>query len=313
MLRAWLAPIVLLLIGMSACRPAVQGPVPLSVVATTGHIHDALTQLTAGSDVQLVRLCGPGVDPHSFRASTHDVHEMQAARLIVFNGFHLEAQLQPLLEGAMAHKSWAMAGAFPEPARRAWLEDGRSDVTPTRRVDPHIWNDLPGWAACVRALAARLGEVSERHRDLFRRNGERYAAAILEAHRWAGTLLAEVPVGRRYLVSGHDAFQYFAHAYGLRTLAVLGIGNDAEPDIASIRAVVEQICAHRVPVIFLESITNPKLSVALQEACQARGHRVEIAAQRLYSDDLAPTPPRNTFLGAFRGNVEVIHAALRGR
>jgi len=66
-----------------------------------------------------------------------------------------------------------------------------------------------------------------------------------------------------------------------------------------------------VPAIFLESITNPKLTLALREACESRGWNVEIWERPLYSDDLGDAEPVDTFLGAFRWNVETIAAALR--
>ena len=34
-------------------------------VATTGHIADALRKISAGTNVNIKTLCGPGVDPHS--------------------------------------------------------------------------------------------------------------------------------------------------------------------------------------------------------------------------------------------------------
>ena len=112
------------------------------------------------------------------------------------------------------------------------------------------------------------------------------------------------------LVSGHDAFNYFARRYGLETIAVLGVGNDPEADLRTMRNVANTVADRRVPVIFLESITNPKLTRALKEACESRGWTVEIADTPLYSDDLGVEAPVNTFLGAFRTNVATIAAAL---
>ena len=49
---------------------------------------------------------------------------------------------------------------------------------------------------------------------------------------------------------------------------------------------------------------------AVLEACAARGWTARIADEPLYSDDLGVEPPVDTFLGAFRANVEVISNAL---
>ncbi|MEM7168168.1 MAG: zinc ABC transporter substrate-binding protein [Planctomycetota bacterium] len=281
----------------------------LSIVATTGHIHDALVRITKGAEADLKLLCGPGVDPHSYSASTRDVQAIDRASAIFYNGFHLEAKLHDLLHGdKYGGKAWAMASAFPNESRLDWIEDGAID--PAAPYDPHIWNHLPGWAACVEALAGRLAEIDPDHAELYKTNGRAYAEEIRNAHTWASTELAKIPVDRRLLVSAHDAFNYFAGAYGLETVAVLGVGNDPEADIKTMQSVSAVISARKVPVIFMESMTNPKVTEALQEACTARGWPVSISTDPLYSDDLGDSAPQDTYLGAFRSNVEVIREQL---
>ena len=299
--------VVGLALSLVGCGGAASGSeVPL-VVVTTGQIHDATRAMVDGLPVELKLLCGPGVDPHSYGASTRDVLAMDRAELIVFNGFHLEAQLSELLEReAIAAKSWSMAGAFPVERRLGWSEEGVGDES----FDPNIWNDLQGWSSCVEALSQELAELFPESAEQITANGERYRAELLAANQWAAQRLGALPESRRVLVSGHDAFNYFARNYGLETVAILGVGNDPEADLRTMRTVAEEVVERQVPVVFLESITNPRLTQALLEACAARGWTARIADEPLYSDDLGVEPPVDTFLGAFRANVEVISTAL---
>ena len=112
-------------------------------------------------------------------------------------------------------------------------------------------------------------------------------------------------------MSAHDAFNYFAEEYNMETLAVLGIGNDPEADIKTMREVAAKISDRKVPAIFMESITNPKVTEALQEACAARDWKVALVDRPLYSDDIGEKPPQSTFLGAFKSNVETISEYLK--
>ncbi len=290
-----------------SCRPA--APTGPLVVATTGHVYDALSALTRGTEIELELLCGPGVDPHSYSASTKDVLALRRADAIIYNGFHLEAQLAELLhDDSLGGKSWPMSSSFPEDARLDWVEDG--EIDPEAPFDPHIWNDLRGWSSCVSGLAARLAMVYPDLAGAFAANATVYLAEIEEADRWAAEQLQRIPEGRRVLVSGHDAFQYFARRYDLETLSVLGVGNDPEADIRTMQDVAHTVAERRVPVIFLESLTNPKVTRALEEACAGHGWTVEIARAPLYSDDLGQSSPVDTYLGAFRSNVATIVAAL---
>ncbi len=274
----------------------------LQIVATTGQINAALTKLTSGTDANINLFCGPGVAPHSFSASTQDVQAMVDADLIVYNGFHLEAKLTEYLDGKFEDKSWSMASAFGEKYQLGWEEDG---------VDPHIWNHLIGWSDCVKGLAKRLGEADSANAETYSKNAESYVAEIMEAHEWAKEKLAGIPEERRVIVSAHDAFNYFAKEYNMEPFAVLGIGNDPEADIKVMREVAETVCEKKIPAIFMESISNPKVSEALKEACEARDWKVELVDQPLYSDDIGEEAPQNTYLGAFRSNVEIIFEALK--
>ncbi|MGD2017824.1 MAG: zinc ABC transporter substrate-binding protein [Planctomycetota bacterium] len=302
-----LAVALLAALPLAACgEPSRSSDRPL-IVVTTGQVHDAVVALVEGLDVDLKLLCGPGVDPHGYGASTRDVLAMDAAALVVFNGFHLEAQLSEVLEReAIATKSWSMASAFPVERRLGWVEDGEA----TAGVDPHIWNDLAGWSRCVEGLAEELAARFPEDAAQVLANAQRYGAELQQVDAWAAVALAALPESRRVLVSGHDAFNYFARNYGLETLAILSVGNDPEADLRTMREVAERVVEREVPVVFLESITNPRLTEALLEACEARGWSARIASEPLYSDDLGAEAPADTFLGAFRSNVETIVRAL---
>lgn len=277
---------------------------PMNLIATTGQVNSALSAITAGTGTTIKLFCGPGVDPHSFSASTKDIQAMKDADAIFYNGFHLEARLHEHLHDLFSDKAWAMSSAFPEDARMDWIEDGQKD--PNAPYDPHIWNHLLGWEACVKGLTEKLIELQPKNAEVFRTNSERYIQAIQTTHQWATESLKAIPAERRFIVSAHDAFNYFAKVYDMETMAVLGIGNEAEADIQTMQKVADMIVEKKVPVIFLEAITNPKVSVALKEACEAKDWKVEIVQEQLYSDDLGEKPPQNDFLGAFRSNVEII-------
>lgn len=281
----------------------------LKIVATTGHIADALRRITQGSSVEITLLCRPGIDPHSYAASTSDIQAMSDADAIYYNGFHLEAKLHDMLHDKFRDKSWGMADAFPQEARLDWAEDGKTD--PDAPFDPHIWNHLPGWSKCVEGLIEQVANLQPENANAFKENGAKYVADIKAAHESAAKQFEQLPKERRVIVSAHDAFNYFAKVYDFESVAVLGIGNDAEADVATMREVAETVCDKKVPVIFIENITNPKVTEALQEACEHRKWSVKIAEEPLYSDDLGSEPPTDTFLGAFKSNVGLIAKSLK--
>lgn len=281
----------------------------LEWVATTGHVHDALTAISAGTNVNIKLFCGPGIDPHSFSASTNDVQAMSEADAIFYNGFHLEAKLHDLLHHQFADKAFAMADHFPESSRLDWVEDG--EIDPEAPFDPHIWNHLPGWMTCVEALIEHLCAIDAANAELYRKNGEGYLKTIESTHQAAIEKFDTIPESQKLLVSAHDAFNYFAKVYHFESFAVLGVGNDAEADIKTMRDVAATVSERKIPVIFIENITNPKVTEALQEACEAKGWSVKIAEEPLYSDALGSEPPVDSFMGVFQHNVDLITESLK--
>ena len=129
---------------------------------------------------------------------------------------------------------------------------------------------MPGWTKCVEGLTKKLAAADPDHAEAYNKNAEAYVAEIIDAHAWAKEKLASLSANHRTIISAHDAFKYFANQYGMEADAVLGIGNDPEADIVEMRRVAKIVCDKKVPAIFMESITNPKVTQALKEACQDR-------------------------------------------
>lgn len=280
----------------------------LSIVATTGHIHNALAEITAGAEgVELhPPIYAPGMDPHTDAPTGKDIELLEASKAIFYNGFHLEAPLEQLLTSEYEAKSFAMSTAFPDGAR---LETGDDDER--MRYDPHIWNHLKGWATCVEALAEEMAKLDPDQAELYRSQGGEYADELREADAWAADQLGQIPEESRFLVSTHDAFNYFAVPHGLETLSPLGISTDSQPSVGEMSEVVSLVCDNQVPVIFVENGTSPEVIEAIQEACEEKGWDVKVADQELFADTLGDEAPYDTFIGAFKSNVSAIRDALK--
>jgi len=61
-------------------------------------------------------------------------------------------------------------------------------------------------------------------------------------------------------VTTHDAFRYYADAYGIDFKGALsGLSIEEQPSAATLTGLVDQVKAAQVPAIFAESTTNPDL------------------------------------------------------
>ena len=122
--------------------------------------------------------------------------------------------------------------------------------------------------------------------------------------------VATIPANQRQLVTTHDAFQYYARAYGLEVPGTLiGISTEEQPSAQTVQRLVDTIRTLNVPAIFAETTLNPQLiTTVAQEA------GVPLADQELYSDSLgAPGSRGDTYITMIEANTEAIVVNLGGQ
>ncbi len=278
---------------------------PLSVVATTGMIADVAAEV-AGPCAEVVALIGPGLDPHLYQASASDVARLGGADVILFSGFGLEGQLGAVLErlGRMRPTLAVAEAAVPE--------DRLIAVEGFGGVDPHVWMDPALWGGIAPAIAGFLGESAPECADDMAGRAEAYRAQAEALAAWVAEAIATIPEESRTLVTAHDAFGYYALAYGLEEVGIQGISTEAEASVADIRATAALVAEAAVPAIFVETTINPRTVEAVIEAARVRGHELARGGN-LYSDAMgAAGTPGGTYLGMIYENTRTIAGALGG-
>lgn len=294
---------ILLLILTGCTAPVADGR--LRVVATTGPIGDAV-QAIAGDRVTLHTLLGPGIDPHTYIATESDLFALQEARLIFYNGLHLEANLARVFQAIQRSGTIpviAVAEAVPVEMRLRWEGDEKA-------YDPHVWHDPQRWRYAVIAIRDALIDLDPAGRAIYQQRSEQYLSDLQMLDADLRALAEQVPPERRILVTAHDAFNYFGQAYGFRVEAVQGISTASEASAATIRDLTTLVVTERIPAIFVETSVSPRTIEAVQSAARAVGHEVRVGGE-LYSDSLGDADgPAGTYFGMMRHNMQTIVAAL---
>ncbi len=292
---------------LALTSPAGAGEAPLQVLATVGMIAD-IAQTVAGDCAAVSTLMGPGVDPHYHSATPSDVRAIAGADLILYVDRTLEERLADVLDGFRDRiPTLGLAQASLDPA------DLLDDPDAPGRIDPHLWMDVSRWARIAPVIA---GAIAEQRPDCAAAMDDNVAdlSGQLDAlHGWVGAAIASIPEGGRILVTAHDAFFYFADAYGIEASeAIEGLSTAAEASIADIRAVAEFVIERRVPAVFVETTVSPRTIEALVAEVRARGHDVAIGGE-LFSDAMGDDgTPEGTYIGMIRANTLTITQALGG-
>ena len=282
-------------------RPALAQAVPLPVVASFSILGDMVRQL-GGSRVAVRVLAGPDVDAHTFQPRPADAAAVRDAALVVRNGLGFEPWLDRMLRSAGRKGPVAVASTGIRP--RAMADDGHGHA---HGQDPHAWQDLANGRSYARTVAAALAAADPAGAGHYRDRASAYDARLAALDAWVRERIATVPEARRKVVTSHDAFGYFAAAYGVEFLAPQGISTESEPSAAQVGRLVRLLKQQNISALFLENMANP---ATLQRLAAEAGVTVQ---GRLYADALSPPDgPAPDYEAMFRHNVGLLVPAMAG-
>lgn len=274
------------------------------VTVTTSFLYDMVNQL-AGDMVDKELIIPAGEDPHLYVAKPEDLKKISEADMVLFHGLHFEGKMQEVLE----KKGYAVASTFQEDKVGKMEEDGKTII------DPHFWFDIDLYKEAASNAGAKLSELLPEKKDEIEKNTKDYLEKLTALDEENKKALDELPESGRYLITPHDAFNYFSRRYNIEVVAPQGVSTDSEVANKDIDKTVDFIVAHKVKAIFAESTTDPARMEKLKEACKAKGFDVKVVSgegNELFSDSLAPEGQSgDTYIDMYKHNVKLITENLK--
>lgn len=281
----------------------------LRVAATTTMVAD-LAESVAGDNAIVTGLMGPGVDPHLYKATASDINTLQSADLILYNGLHLEGRLADLLVKLARRGKQVYAVTESLPAAKL-LEHEEFQG----HYDPHVWFDPRLWAQCVDTVVEALSSVDSPNKSQYAEQGELVKSRYLEFYNWGKQYMSSLSPEQRYLVTSHDAYNYFGRAFDFQVIGVQGISTQSEAGLADIVQIVKFIKGKGIRAIFVESSVSP---ASIQRISQDSGASI---GGELFSDAMGTKGHMGhardgsrfdlgTYEGMVKGNISTITDAL---
>jgi zinc/manganese transport system substrate-binding protein len=264
----------------------------LNVVASFSILGD-LVRNVGGDRVSVTTLVGPDSDPHVYEPTPSDAKKIADAKLVFVNGFGLEGWLPRLVQSAGDRASIVTVTAGLAPLKLG------SDA------DPHAWQSPLNAKTYVDNIRKALIAADPADAQVFRDNADAYLVKLDALDRHVRDAIAQIPDGRRKVISTHRAFGYFADAYGVEFIAPVGVSTESEASARDIAGIITQIRAAKIPAVFLENISDPRL---IRRISAETGIRV---GGTLYSDSLtAEKGDSPTYIDMVRHNIKTLTSAL---
>ncbi|MGZ5875952.1 MAG: metal ABC transporter substrate-binding protein [Bradyrhizobium sp.] len=282
----------LICLGLAISAAPVRAQDRLNVVASFSILGDFVKNV-GGERVDVTTLVGPDGDVHVYTPAPADARKVADAKLLVINGLGLEGWLPRLLQasGGKAPILTATKGIAP-------LKLG-SDA------DPHAWQSVANAKKYVANIRDALIAADPADAEVFRKDAETYLAKLDALDGEVRRAVKQIPERRRKVISTHDAFGYFASTYGIQFIAPLGVSTESEASARDIAGIVAQIKAEKIPAVFLENISDPRL---IRRISAETGARV---GGTLFSDSLTSEKgDAPTYIDMVRHNIKALTTAL---
>ncbi|MEI5667192.1 metal ABC transporter substrate-binding protein [Bosea sp. CCNWLW174] len=271
----------------------------LPVVASFSILGDFVREI-GGERVAVTTLVGPDGDAHVYSPTPADAKTVAGAKLVVVNGLKFEGWLTRLVKSSGTKATVATATTGITPLKMA-DDHGHGHGG----EDPHAWQSVANARLYVGNVRDALIAADPAGKATYEANAAAYQTKLDALEAEIKAAVARIPADRRKAITSHDAFGYFVKAYGIAFIAPQGVSTEAEASAKDVARIIRQIKAEKVPAVFLENITNPRLA---EQIARESGAKI---GGRLYSDALsAADGPAGTYIAMMKHNISQIEKAL---
>lgn len=283
----------------------------VKVLSTIAMIHDLVKKI-GGEYVDCINLIKENLDPHSYQLVKGDDEKLVYADLIFYNGLGLEhgPSLQHHL--IVNPKAISLGNNVQKDHPNLVLYD-------KGQVDPHIWMDIALWVKIIPYIVDALSLKDPDHADYYQSKGIALHKEMLEVHQTVKKTIHTIPLDKRYLVTSHDAFNYFTRAYladekettrehwQKRFVAPEGLAPESQLSVTDIQEIIDHVSRYRIHVLFPESNINKDSIKKIIQAGREKGLNLKIAEASLYADAMgAPGSDGDSYLKMIQHNANII-------
>lgn len=283
----------------------------LHAVATTNIVGDVVKNV-AGNDVDLTVLVPAGQDPHSYQLTARQQAAVEDADIIFVNGFDLEESLLRTIEAtATGPVIPVSAGIVPRQFQAGEpVDEGRQGHGDR---DPHVWMNVQNVLVWTDNIARVLDQADPDQADGYNARAETYSQQLKALDADIRQQIENIPADRRKLVTDHDAFGYFADAYGLQIVGAVipGLSTTTGANAGDLASLVQIIDEAGVPAIFIGTTSSDEIRRLVQAVTAESARDIQVVT--LYTGSLdSPGTPADTYIGMMRFNTEQIVTGLSG-
>ena len=277
----------------------------LKVIATFSILAD-LVKNVGGDRIETATLVGPNGNAHVYAPSPADAKKVADAKIVFVNGLGFEGWLDRLVKASGTKAAIVVASKGIKPRERGSDHDHDHGQN-HGQADPHAWQSVANAKTYVANIRDALIAADPAGHATYEANAAAYLGKLDALEREVRDVIGKVPAERRRVITSHNAFGYFADAYGVAFTAPQGVSTESEASAKDVAAIIAQIRKQKISAVFLENVTDPRL---VRQIASETGAKI---GGTLYSDALTDANgDAPGYIELIRHNLKQLAAALAG-
>jgi len=295
------------LTGCSSSNMSEQkGTSRIKILSTIAQIADLVSEI-GGDRVESLVLVRGELNPHTYELVKGDDEKIQKSDVLFYNGLGLEHGASVSSMIAAHPHSLALGDSIQKRHPEKILWKGQIQ-------DPHIWMDISLWKEAVDPIAVELALADPEGAPIYAERARILKEQMTIVDNEIFDTLQTISPEKRYLVTSHDAFRYFARRYLAlsaekewepRFQAPEGLSPEAQLNPADLQRIIDHLHRYRIHVLFPESNVSRDSIRKLMDAGKKMGLQLKICQDSLYGDSF-----RGRYLDAMKHNAKSIANAL---
>ena len=324
----------LILLSLSSCTPAPNywdeaKPGQKKILVSFPPLY-SITQAVAGENAYVLCLLTAN-GPHEYDGTATDLLKVRYADLFIYNGLtlddtfvekiqanHKNGRLLELNVGKVLEKKYhaLLIHEDHEEDKDMKKEPGKKDPHAGHNHgdhDPHVWLGPPQAIAMTKIIRDKLIEIDPANKTGYEKRALEFIKDLEKLH--ADGKAAFKDKKNKKIITMHEAFDYFAKAYGIDIEASIQKSPGTDPDGPTMAKLVKLCQEKKVALIAVEPQYSKAQAETLQATLKGKGIEVQIISlDPLETAPIAKTGKHNPdpayYLQKMRENIDTLAKAL---
>lgn len=254
-MKRWIGAAMALLLAcfaLTGCAAADQGEGE-TVIVTSFYPMYVFTQNVTRDipGVSVVNMADQSVGClHDYQLQTRDMVTLEGASALVINGGGMEQFMDKVISLREDLPVINAGEGIEMLCGEEHEHEGEAAHAHEEIYNAHVWLDPKLAIAQVENIARGLSAADPGHAEAYQANAEAYAEKLRALDEEIAAQLA--PYAGSGIITFHEAFTYFAEAYGLHVAGVISQDSGTEPSTREIAETCDLVLSLGVKALFVE-------------------------------------------------------------